>query len=209
MRNARLDRNDASASNRSSRSELPAVRSTHRKFASIASVDDPFFLRNNRKRMMGLMAHRFSPPVMGMLLLLSVAGCGTMPPLPPANLKEPGWVVRHGQAVWRLPKGKPDIAGELIVATRDRNQSFVQFSKNPFTLVTAQATADGWAVQFPPENKHYSGRRAPPLRLIWLYLPRVLTGEPPPKNWSWHMDTNGWRLENYKNGESLEGYFDP
>jgi hypothetical protein len=142
------------------------------------------------------------------LALLGGAGCATTHPLPPANLAEPGWTVRHGQAVWHLPQGNREIAGEVIVATRKDGESFVQFTKNPFPLVTAQATAKRWTVEFPPQNKHYAGRGAPPKRVIWLYLPRVLSGQPPPRHFSWHQDANGWKLENHKNGESLEGYFE-
>jgi hypothetical protein len=116
-------------------------------------------------------------------------------------------MVRQGQAVWRLPRGQREIAGELLVATQENGRSFVQFSKGPFTLVTAQATPGRWEVEFPTQNKHYSGRGRPPQRLIWLYLPRVLSGRPPPGNWSWHRDANGWRLDNRAQGESVEGYF--
>ncbi|HVV71537.1 MAG TPA: hypothetical protein VHI52_08570, partial [Verrucomicrobiae bacterium] len=63
------------------------------------------------------------------------------------------------------------------------------------------------SVEFPPQNKHYAGRGAPPKRLIWLYLPRVLSGQPPPKNWVWQQDNTRWHLENRANGESIEGYF--
>jgi hypothetical protein len=141
------------------------------------------------------------------LILPALFGCRSVPQLAPANLKEPGWTVRTGQAVWRLPQGQREIAGEVLVATRDHGQSFVQFSKSPFTLVVAQATPQGWQVEFPPQNKHYAGRGAPPTRLLWLYLPRVLSGQPPPRHWIWHWDASGWRLENPATGESLEGYF--
>ena len=75
------------------------------------------------------------------------------------------------------------------------------------TREIAQSTAKQWAVEFPPQNKHYAGPGRPPLRLIWLYLPRVLAGEPPPKGWIWRQDNTQWHLENPATGESLEGYF--
>jgi hypothetical protein len=62
-------------------------------------------------------------------------------------------------------------------------------------------------VELPSQNKYYAGKGRPPSRLIWLYLPRVLAGEPPPKNWSWRQDRNEWHLENGATGESVEGYF--
>ena len=145
----------------------------------------------------------------GLLLLLGSTGCRSLAPLPPANLAEPGWTVRHGQAVWHLPKSQSELAGDLIVATRPDGRSFVQFSKTPFPLVTGQLLAGQWEVEFPPQNKRYSGRGKPPARLIWLQLPLVLAGRPPPRHWSWHQDANGWRLANPSNGESLEGFFEP
>ena len=141
------------------------------------------------------------------VILLGVMGCATVKPLPQINLKAPGWTVRQGQAVWRLAHGSRDIAGDLIVAARPDGEAFVQFSKTPFPLVVARETAHQWQVEFPPQNKHYSGRGTPPKRVIWLYLPRVLAGQPPPPNWTWHQDSSGWRLENRTTGESLEGYF--
>ena len=127
--------------------------------------------------------------------------------MPKVNLQEPGWKVRQGQAVWRLEHGTREIAGDLVVDTGPDERSFVQFSKSPFPLVIAQATARQWAVEFPPQNKHYAGRGKPPLRLMWLYLPRVLAGHPPPKGWVWRQDNEQWHLENPATGESLEGYF--
>ncbi len=48
---------------------------------------------------------RLLKPVMPVLALLGVLGCATVKPLPPINLKAPGWTVREGQAVWRLAHG--------------------------------------------------------------------------------------------------------
>lgn len=143
------------------------------------------------------------------LVLLGLSGCVCAPakPWPQINLKAPGWTVRQGQALWRLPHGTREIAGDLVVADRTDGEAFVQFSKEPFPLVVAQSTAHRWKVEFPPQNKHYSGRGAPPKRLIWLYLPRVLAGQPPPAHWTWHRDNSGWQLKNDTTGESLEGYF--
>lgn len=128
--------------------------------------------------------------------------------LPPVNLNEPGWTIRQGQAVWHLPRGEPEVAGEVLVATRDDGSSFIQFTKTPFPLVIGQLRPGHWSVEFPPQNKHYSGPGHPPLRIIWLQLPRVLAGKPPPKNWAWHADPSGWFLKNNANSESLSGYFE-
>ncbi len=148
------------------------------------------------------------------LMLLAVgiiigAGCRTVSVhIPEADLSAPEWTVHQGQAVWHIPQGKREIAGDVMVATRADGQTCVQFTKSPFPLVIAQTMRNEWRIEFPPQNKHYSGRGAPPKRIIWLYLPRVLAGEPPPKNWAWKQDTTEWRLENKMNGEALEGYFD-
>ncbi|HEV2391849.1 MAG TPA: hypothetical protein VG146_05735 [Verrucomicrobiae bacterium] len=143
-------------------------------------------------------------------LLLGAAGCATLnrpEPLPPVNLKTPGWTVLQGQAVWHLAHNQREIAGDVLAAYRADGSGFVQFSKAPFTLVIGQETPKQWQVEFPPQNRHYSGKGQPPQRLIWLYLPRVLAGKVPPENWIWRQDTNGWRLENAAAQESLEGYF--
>lgn len=142
-----------------------------------------------------------------LLFAISLSGCATAPPLPPVNLQEPGWRVRQGQAVWQKSQSAPELAGEILVATRPDGRAFVQFSKNPFPLMIAQGTVKGWEVIVPTQNKRYAGSGVPPARLIWLWLPRVLSGQPPPKHWTWHSNTNGWRLRNPTTGESLEGYF--
>ncbi|MDB6068197.1 MAG: hypothetical protein JWR26_4405 [Pedosphaera sp.] len=142
------------------------------------------------------------------LLFLGMAGCATVAPLPQVNLKEPGWTVREGQAVWRRKQGAPELAGDILVATRNDGRALVQFSKTPLPLVIAQSTPNSWEVESPVENKRYSGRGQPPARLIFLYLPKMLTGQPPPRGWSWHsLENHGWHLENSATGESLEGYF--
>jgi hypothetical protein len=128
--------------------------------------------------------------------------------LPPVNLKEPGWTVRSGQAVWHLPKGQSEIAGDVLVATREDGEGFVQFSKTPFPLVSGRITSSRWEVEFPPQNKHYSGPGSPPVRVLWLYLPRASAGQKLPSKLSWHEDANGWRLENRGRGEAVEGYWE-
>ena len=129
------------------------------------------------------------------------------PPLPKVNLSEPGWTVRQGQAVWHPGRGAQEIAGELLVAARRDGPAFVQFTKTPFPLVEAQTTVNRWTVEFPPQDKRYSGRGAPPARLLWFELARVLAGLPLPKNWVWKNSETGWRLENSSTGEFLQGYF--
>lgn len=147
--------------------------------------------------------------LLSVLLSLFVTGCATVS-LPPVNLKQPGWNVRRGQAIWRRERGGEGIAGDILVATRSDGRAFVQFSKTPFPLVVGQIAPRGWEVEFPPRNKHYSGHGQPPGRIIFLQLPRVLSGRPPPRNWTWQrLSSGGWRLENRTSGESLDVYFNP
>jgi hypothetical protein len=86
----------------------------------------------------------------------------------------------------------------------------VQFTKTPLPFLSAQATSHAWQVNDIPENKTYSRHGKPPVRLIWLWLPRCLEGAKPPKPLEWHpTGDGGWRLENRKTGESLEGFLAP
>jgi hypothetical protein len=141
-------------------------------------------------------------------LLFFCTSCQMLPPLPAANFKEPGWIVREGQAVWKLPHGKSEIAGEVLVATKNGDsRAFVQFSKSPFPLVVAQIANNRWEIEFPPQHRRYAGSGEPPNRLIWLRIPQVLAGKPPPKNWSWGQTESNWHLENDKTKESVEGFF--
>ncbi len=153
-----------------------------------------------------------SKEVFLMILAMTVfgaglTGCATVHPLPKVNFQQPGWTVHEGQAVWRLEHGSREIAGDLLLATGPGDQAFVQFSKTPFPLVIAQTDENRWQVEFPPQNKNYSGRGRPPKRIIWLYLARVLAGEPAPPHWLWRDDHGQWHLENRATGESVEGYF--
>jgi hypothetical protein len=142
-----------------------------------------------------------------LLLLLLAPSCATVPRLPAADLNQPGWTVHEGQAVWTSKRGASEMAGEILVATRPDNTAFVQFTKTPFPFVIARATTNSWQIEVPAQNRRYSGPGQPPQRVIWLQLPRVLSGEPPPKGWSWRrLENNRWLLQNRSSGESLEGY---
>ncbi len=139
-------------------------------------------------------------------LFFLACGCRTAPPLPRANLNEPGWTIRQGQTVWHTEGGR-EIAGDVLVATRAKDEAVVQFSKSPFTLVMAQSSGARWQVDFPPEHKHYSGRGQGPTRIIWLFLPRALSNSTLPKTLTWRQNSQGWKLEDTSTGEFLEGYF--
>jgi hypothetical protein len=146
----------------------------------------------------------------GFIVLLACNSCSTFSkPLPPVDLHEAGWQIQQGQAIWTLPKPGPDLAGDLVVATGPEGKSFVQFSKTPFQLVVGQTTSNHWQIQFPSQNIRYAGPGSPPKRLIWLYLPSVLSGAPPPRGWTWLNPDGNWRLENSATGEKVEGFLAP
>ena len=143
----------------------------------------------------------------GVFLIFVLTGCRSLPPLPQANLSEPGWKVYEGQAVWRAKKDAPEIAGEILLATNRNNGAFVQFTKTPFPIVIAQTTANAWQVEAPAKSRRYTRSGSPPARVLWLQLPRAFQGLPLPKKWSWKNSDDGWRIENISTGESLEGFF--
>ena len=150
------------------------------------------------------------PPGIFFVFLMCLAGCQMFPTLPPVNLSEGGWTTREGQAVWRAKHGAPEIAGELVVATNPDGRSFVQFTKTPLPFLAAQSTSNSWQLHSIPNNKTYSGHGKPPVRAVWLWLPRCLVGDRPPKPLSWRLlENNGWQLENLSSGEFLEGYLTP
>jgi hypothetical protein len=143
---------------------------------------------------------------LGLLPLITLCGCLTMQPLPKADLSQPGWTIRQGQAVWKPGKKSPEIAGELILATRPDGSTFAQFTKTPFPFIIAQTTTNGWQIEIPPQNRRYSSSGKPPARIVWFQLANALTGKPLAKGWTWHTSDSNWDLKNVS-GESLEGFF--
>ncbi len=153
---------------------------------------------------------RYLPFGIFFVFIMCLTGCQMFPTLPPVNLSEGGWTTRERQAVWRAKRAAPEIAGELVVSTNPDGRSFVQFTKTPLPFLAAQATSNSWQLHSIPNNKTYSGHGKPPVRAVWLWLPRCLAGVQPPKPLSWRrLEDNGWRLENISSGEFLEGYLTP
>lgn len=134
--------------------------------------------------------------------------CRSLPPLPAADLSAPGWRVLQGQAVWKPTKQRPELAGELLLATNSNGEFFVQFSKTPFTLATAQVMNGQWQIEFGSGDYSRRGRGNPPSRFGWFQLPRALSGSKLPDDWQFDcIPTNTWRLMNRRTGETLEGGF--
>lgn len=147
------------------------------------------------------------------LLLAAVfaAGCRTAPPLPPADFSAPGWRVLQGQAVWKPSSHRPELAGDLLLATNANGNCFVQFSKMPFPVATAQISGGQWQIEFGADQYSWHGRGTPPGRFAWFQLPRALLAtNNAGGSWKFtHPASTSWRLENLRTGETLEGGFFP
>lgn len=136
------------------------------------------------------------------------SGCQTHKAL--FTVAGPGWRVREGQALWRPRKGYPELAGDLVVASHPDGSCAIDFAKTPLSLVSAQITRAHWLIRFPAGQMEFSGRRHPSTRFLFLYLHAALTGEalPGPLRFARKPD-GGWRLENTRSGETLEGFLSP
>lgn len=144
-------------------------------------------------------------------LIILLTGCRTLPPLPAADLSRPGWSIQQGQAIWRSNSEAPEIAGEILIASRRDGSSLVQFTKTPFPLVIARTTPNAWQIESPVENRRFARKGKPPARLPWFHLPR-LVGDPTvsaPFPWKSRVSPDMWRLENVQTGESIEGFVEP
>ena len=149
------------------------------------------------------------PGALLVLLAVLVAGCRTAPPLPPADFSAPGWRVQQGQAVWKPGSRRPELAGELLVATNHSGAMLVQFLKDPFPLATAQTTAESWQIHFAAGRRSWRGRWPPPGLFLWFHLPAALRDESLKRPWKFSRTADSWRLENARSGEWLEGGFFP
>ncbi len=148
--------------------------------------------------------------ILPVLLLLLGAGCRTSQPLPAADFATPGWRVQQGQAVWKPPQDRPELAGDLLLATNANGNFFLQFSKIPFPLVTAQTSGDQWQIEFGADEYSWHGRDRPPERFGWFQLPLALRGAEPGGHWQFtNMAGGSWRLRNPHTGETVEGAFFP
>ena len=141
------------------------------------------------------------------LLILVLAACSTAPRAPLVDLSSPGWVVRQGQAVWKPDARKPEITGDIVHSTHPSGASSILFSKT-LPIVSGRIDPGGWEIEFPPENKRYSGGGAPPKRISWLQLLRAIEGQQLPERWNLiRPSTNFVGLENPESGERLEVHF--
>jgi hypothetical protein len=130
--------------------------------------------------------------------------------MPQVDLKAEGWQVRRGQAVWSPKRGAQEMAGELLVATHADGRAFVQFTKEPFPIVTAQADSRTWQVTFPAHRRSWHGRGELPVRWLWLQLPRAAVGDSPEPPWQMsRRNPATFSLDNPVTGERLTGFLAP
>lgn len=143
-------------------------------------------------------------------VLVLLAGCRTACETPLFTATGPGWRVQEGQALWRPGREFPELGGELVVASHEDGCCSIEFAKTPLPLVLAQTTHTNWLIEFPPRRMSFAGRHRPPSRFAWLYLSAALSGEPLPSGFRfrWKPD-GGWRLENTRSGETVEGFLGP
>jgi hypothetical protein len=161
---------------------------------------------------MALYEERLFHPVLWLALLTSAmlsSGCQTATKSL-FTATGPGWHVQEGQALWRPGREYPELGGDLVLASDNIGRCLIQFAKTPMTLVSVQTTRTNWLLQFPPQRMEFSGRGPGPTRFAWLYLHTALAGEPLPEPFRFeHKPDGGWRLENTRSGETLEGFLAP
>jgi hypothetical protein len=121
-----------------------------------------------------------------------------------------GWHIQQGQALWRPGRGLPEFGGDLVLASDDTGRCLVQFDKTPMEIVFAQTASNRWLIKFPQRQISFSGRGPGSTRFGWLYLPTALAGKPLPEPLHFeNKPDGGWRLENSRTGETLEGFLSP
>jgi len=122
----------------------------------------------------------------------------------------PGWTVRQGEAIWRPGLRYPELAGEIVLAQNPDGRASLQFTKTLLPVALAQTTKTNWLIQFPPQRIGFCGRGRRPQRFVWLHLAAALTGETLPENYHFARSPGGgWRLENRRTGEFVEGFLSP
>ena len=162
---------------------------------------------------MGPLAGRLFCPALWLALLASLplcTGCRTPRESDLFATGGPGWRIQEGQALWRPERRMPELAGEIVMASHADGRCVIQFAKTPLTLVLAQTSRTNWLIQFPPRRMGFTGRGSPPTRSAWLYLHAALAGDSLPAGFHFQRKPDGgWRLQNGRSGETLEGFLAP
>ena len=161
---------------------------------------------------MRLFEHRFFAafPWSTLLTLFMLCGGCQMANKSLFTVSGPGWHIREGQALWKPGHKFPELGGDLVLASHEDGRCLIQFDKTPLSLVSVQTTHTNWLIQFPQRQLRFSGHRDPSTRFIWLYLQVALSGKKLPATLSFKRKPDGgWRLENSRSGETLEGFLAP
>jgi hypothetical protein len=168
--------------------------------------NEPSFLRSASALRLGFRLLFLLP----WLCLLGLgSGCQTATPSL-FTASGPGWHVQQGQALWRPKQGLPEFGGDLVLAGDDTGRHLIQFDKTPLTMMSAQVTSNRWRIQFPQQSLSFSGSGSGSTHFLWLYLPPALAGRPLPRDLRFERQPDGgWRLENRRTGELVEGYLAP
>jgi hypothetical protein len=144
------------------------------------------------------------------LLLPCLVACRTVAPLPPADLSQPGWQLRRGQALWLPSRQGTELAGDLLFADQADGRAVLEFTKASWPLILVQVSPQSWLLESVSTGQRHSGHGTPPARSAWLVLPRCLAGEPPPAGWRFSSGPEeGWSLTHPRTGEQIRGYFLP
>ncbi|HXE43114.1 MAG TPA: hypothetical protein VN516_08825, partial [Candidatus Baltobacteraceae bacterium] len=107
-------------------------------------------------------------------------------------------------------KNRKEMAGDLILATNANGNFFIQFSKTPFTLATAEVQDNQWEIKFGADKYALRGGGTPPVDILWFQLPPALLGNDLTDDWKLERSSgNLWRLKNSQTGETLAGQFFP
>ncbi len=125
----------------------------------------------------------------------------------PVTVGGPGWQILQGQAVWQPSRQKPELAGDLVLATNNLGDYMVSFSKTPFPIASADSVRGKWRIQFADTRYYWHGKGSPPQMFPWFELPRAIAGAAVDPGWRFEGTPGAWRLENRRTGERLEGFF--
>jgi len=162
---------------------------------------------------MGLSAGRVFCSALWLALLASLplcSGCRTPRESDLFTTSGPGWRIQEGQALWRPRRGFPELGGDIVMASHADGRCVIQFTKTPLPLVLAQTSRTNWLIEFPPRQMGFMGKGSPSKRFAWLHLHAALAGDALPSGYRFqHKPEGGWRLENDRSGEALDGFLAP
>lgn len=140
------------------------------------------------------------------LAAIVLSGCAT-PNFPQVDLASDAWRKRIGQAIWKPDAAKPEIVGDLLVATDQLGNAYLEFSKT-LPLVSAHLTTNAWQVEFPPQHRRFAARGNPPARIGWLQFLRAADDRRVASPWQLTDKTaKSMTLANAKTGERIEVHF--